>query len=344
MQGDIGKRRVAIACEGGGSHTAFTSGVLQRLLRESVEIVALSGTSGGAVCAVLTWRGLLSGNRDDAVKRLRSFWRDIAIDGAQALLEKVFLDAARLVGEVVSPETSPYWHLGDARKQLREVLERHCGFAQMPELLRRNPAAPRLLISASNVRSGEFAIFRSHPVTHRNREYRADAITADVILASAAVPSLFRAVHIDEHDYWDGLFSQNPPIRELPDMARTLPDNKPPQEIWIVRINPQKSPVVPKSMAEIRDRRNELAGIISLNQELYFIGFLNHLIQSGKLAGTKHEPIKIRSIRMSDEFASVLDYESKLNRSWHHIRKLEDHGLKRAEEFLQDPDRHLEPI
>jgi NTE family protein len=46
-------RRVAIACQGGGSHTAFTAGVLRRLLRAEelagYEVVGLSGTSGGAV-------------------------------------------------------------------------------------------------------------------------------------------------------------------------------------------------------------------------------------------------------------------------------------------------------
>lgn len=93
----------------------------------------------------------------------------------------------------------------------------------MPDLLRTNPLAPRLLISATDVRSGEFTLFRSHPVTHRGITYPAAQITAEVILASAAVPTLFKAVHIDGRDYWDGVFAQNPPVRELPDMVRTIP-------------------------------------------------------------------------------------------------------------------------
>ena len=59
------RSRVAIACQGGGSHTAFTAGVLQGLLGNlpsDVEVVALSGTSGGAICATLAWEGLV---RDD---------------------------------------------------------------------------------------------------------------------------------------------------------------------------------------------------------------------------------------------------------------------------------------
>jgi NTE family protein len=169
---------VAIACEGGGSHTAFTSGVLQRLLREPIEVVALSGTSGGAVCATLAWRGLLAGDRQDAIDRLTAFWRDNAVEGVQALWDAGLLWSARLVGELFSPEVSPYRIPWDARELLTELLERHGGFAEVPELLRGNPAAPRLLIGATDVRRGQFRVFRSHPVTHRGTTYPADEITA----------------------------------------------------------------------------------------------------------------------------------------------------------------------
>jgi NTE family protein len=74
------KKRVAIACQGGGSHTAFTAGVLKGLLRsgrlQKHEVVALSGTSGGAVCALLTWHHLLEGDAAGAVGALDAFWRE----------------------------------------------------------------------------------------------------------------------------------------------------------------------------------------------------------------------------------------------------------------------------
>lgn len=44
-----GKRRFAIACQGGGSRTAFTAGAL-----DDLDIVSLSGTSGGAACVTLS--------------------------------------------------------------------------------------------------------------------------------------------------------------------------------------------------------------------------------------------------------------------------------------------------
>ena len=68
-------RRVAIACQGGGSHTAFTGGALQRLLADGNQtVVALSGTSGGAVCALLAWYGLLTGGAAEAGRLLERFW------------------------------------------------------------------------------------------------------------------------------------------------------------------------------------------------------------------------------------------------------------------------------
>src|SRR3954452_4047126 len=72
-----GRTRVAIACQGGGSHTAFTAGVLQGALSNlpsDVEIVALSGTSGGAICAALAWDALVRGEPKRAIGTLQEFW------------------------------------------------------------------------------------------------------------------------------------------------------------------------------------------------------------------------------------------------------------------------------
>ena len=77
--GPSNKKRVAIACQGGGSHTAFTAGVLKGLLRserlQDYEVVGLSGTSGGAVCALLAWHNLLRATR-------RGRWRTSTPSGA----------------------------------------------------------------------------------------------------------------------------------------------------------------------------------------------------------------------------------------------------------------------
>lgn len=328
------KVRVAIACQGGGSHTAFTAGALKKLLAdERHEVVALSGTSGGAICAVLAWYALLEkGGAGRAAELLDAFWRDnSAREFLEAFWNEWFLWVNRSQGSFVLPAISPYdtptsdW----AQNQLREMLTDHVDFKKIKSLSKKSSLM--LLIGAVDVLSGEFKAFSS----------RRDEITAEMILASTALPTLFKAVHADGGVYWDGLFSQNPPIRELP---RAKPD-----EIWILQIDPKKRDEEPTSMTDILDRRNELAGNISLYQEVHFLQKMNHLVK--KLGDQDVSPkertlyvtgeegeedreykyIDIRWIRMS----MPLDFASKLDRSPSFIRRLMKYGERRAEDFLE---------
>ena len=314
-------RRVAIACQGGGSHTAFTAGVLQKLLRErnekghNYEIVALSGTSGGSICALLAWYGLLTNDTNKAVKLLGSFWRDNSADSLwDSLLNDSLLQTNRFFGNIGgTPTISPYntYASSWARDQLKSLLESHINFGRIQELV--EPSSPLLLIGAVDILSGDFKAFSSHR----------DAINVDMILASAALPTLFKAVHTNGGVFWDGLFSQNPPVRELPDAK--------PHEIWVIQVDPQKRSSEPKTMPHIMDRRNELAGNLSLYQETYFIEKINEWVREGFLSGTKHEVIELKWIEMLRD----LDAESKLDRSPSFIRGMMAYGEEQAEEFLR---------
>src|SRR3954469_13909800 len=103
-------RTVALACQGGGSHTAFTGGVLQRLLADdNHRVVALSGTSGGAVCALLAWYALLTGGPVEAGRLLERFWQDNAATSlGDATANAWLVGVARLEGRVSLPTVSPY--------------------------------------------------------------------------------------------------------------------------------------------------------------------------------------------------------------------------------------------
>jgi NTE family protein len=305
------KTRVAIGCQGGGSHTAFTAGVLRRLLREEdVDVRALSGTSGGAICALLAWYGLVQEDRELARERLAAFWIDISSrDPWELLTSRWTLAAYRTVGHFFSPEVTPYSLPAWGQDRLRAALAGAVEFDRIPELVR--DGGPRLFVSAVDVLSGEFRVMRDAEVT------------VDAILASAAVPTLFRAVEIDGRSYWDGLFSQNPPLRDL---AWERPD-----EIWIIQINKRVRAKVPKSLADIRDRRNELAGNLSLEQELHPIETINTLIAQGRLNGSEFKPITVRRIEMQRE----LDYVSKLDRSPAFIGDMLAYGEERADAFLR---------
>jgi NTE family protein len=262
-----------------------------------------------------------------------------------------------VVGEVATPETSPYSiprALVDAEAQFRRLLDEHVPF----EALADPPAdGPRLLVGAADVLDGEFRVFRSHP----SGRYGADRITSEVILASAAIPTIFRAPRLCRRIYWDGLFSQNPPLRELPDAARERHGERasapPPEELWVIQVNPDTRAHEPTAIADIRDRRNELSANVSFGQEIHFIAYLNQLIRhhqagaaEGSLldaAGKRLGAIKIRCIAMDPGFAAPLDAESKLQRSPAFLRELIEHGEHQAHAFLdhleaggEDADRH----
>src|ERR687898_633901 len=318
-------KRVAIACQGGGSHTAFTAGVLKRLLRveelKHYEVVGLSGTSGGAVCALLAWDNLLRGDARGAAEALDAFWRDNSATAPhEQILNSWVLWASSLQNFITMPVVSPYYDnyfSVSALEEFKRMLERRVDFAKVG--LQPEDSYPALLVGAVDVLSGEFKTFNS----------RRERITPETILASAAIPTLFRSVRPgDGGTYWDGLFSQNPPVRELTDER--------PDEIWVVQINPKELETEPRTVLEIVDRRNELSGNLSLYQELRSIEKVDQLLEEGLLSpGGKYKQIVVRVIELTrSRFSRSLGTASKLNRDLHFIEDLMSHGEARAEEFL----------
>ncbi|SEP10106.1 NTE family protein [Halogranum amylolyticum] len=306
---------VAIACQGGGSHTAFTAGVLRAILQElpdEYEIGALSGTSGGAMCAALAWDGLRRGDTQGAIDRLEAFWNDIAAETPwDRFVNNAALLGSRLTAEFGSFGVSPYRHSGSvsAQRELRETVERHVQFDDdVPS------SPPHLFVGAVDVESGSFQVFA-------NGEQNSAAL-----LASAAIPNFFRAVEINGAGHWDGLFSQNPPIRHF--VSEVDPEEKP-DEIWIVRINPVATSETPHSLADIADRRNELAGNLSLEQEKHMIEAINDLIDEGVIDDERYKPIELREIDLDME----LDLESKLDRSPDFLEDLMERGEAKASAF-----------
>jgi len=355
------KTKIAIACQGGGSHAAFTAGALQALLENGVqdkfEIVSLSGTSGGALGAALVWYALKKGEHP-AQQRLIDFWQD---NTAQTPLEILFnsfvIQTLELTGKGILPRfaTSPasqelknwmsFATVG-LRKQFtnfQELLEAHIDFKEIATW-GVQPEPPILLLGAVNILTGKLWMFNS---TH-------EPIKAEHILASCAIPSIFPAVEIGQDAYWDGIFSDNPPITELIEPAFVGSPANIPQEIWVIKLNPTRRDTIPVAPDDILDRRNELEGNLSLFQSLQSIDRLNKVFLRG---GYKEEflaelgirePIKIpRSfidlpdqpyyipfIEMSSDLQKSLNYESKLDRSPDRISQLIEDGKQQAMTFL----------
>jgi NTE family protein len=332
-------KRVAIACQGGGSHTAFTAGVLKKFLRSEefkrYEVVGLSVTSGGAVCALLAWHHLLRGDGAGAAEALDAFWQDNSATAPhEQIVNSWILWASNLQNFVTMPAASPYDNpfSVSALEEFKKMLERRVDFGRIE--VQPEDSYPVLLVGAVDVLSGEFRAFNS----------RCDRITSETILASAAIPTLFRSVRPgDGGTYWDGLFSQNPPVRELTDEG--------PDEIWVVQINPKELETEPRTVLEIADRRNELSGNLSLYQELHSIEKIDQLLKEELLSPDgKYKQIVVRVIELSrSRFYRSLGTTSKMNRDPRFIEDLMSHGEARAQEFLaalafedawrsQDPD------
>jgi NTE family protein len=313
------RNRVAIACQGGGSHTAFTAGVLEGLMESlpsDVDVVALSGTSGGAICAALAWDGLVHGDPGLASQKLRAFWGAMAArEPMDQLANQALMGVMALRDFMVFPEVSPYqlptWGADRFAAMLNEAFD----FEELRRLAVQ-PGAPSLQIGAVEVLSGHFEVFTG------------EALCAEMLLASAAVPELYRAVAVPGRgQFWDGLFSQNPPIRDL--VKKRI------DEIWLIQINPSTCSRVPMETHEILDRRNELSGNLAMEQELHFIESINRAISQGIASQTKYRPIEITRIPMDRD----LGYRTKLDRRPELLHELREYGQTRCRLFLRDRER-----
>lgn len=347
------KNKIAIACQGGGSQTAFTAGVLKSFFENELhlkqEIVSLTGTSGGAVCAALAWYGLLKAARGDKTPiqdRIMAFWHNLsamlpqesALDGLLTQWMRV-IDQGMLPKFELSPMSLPsQWSFSWLTSilprheftDLKELLEKHIKFDELHSLTR--PAGPVLLVGAADVLTGDLKVFNS----------REGEISVEAILASAAVPSLFPAVQVGAHYYWDGLFSDNPPVKEVIRPMYVGGENVP-DEIWIIQINPKACETVPSTPAEIIDRRNEMIGNVSMLQSLEFVEVINRLLKEkaiseevlNRLGVSKRDPIEVHFIEMSEALQGSLDYVSKLSREPSHIKSLIEDGERQGLAFLE---------
>jgi NTE family protein len=204
---------------------------------------------------------------------------------------------------------------------------------------------PVLMIGAANVTTGKLAKFISIR----------EPISVEHILASCAVPNLFPAVHIDGDAYWDGLFSDNPPVQELIKPTSVGVANIP-EEIWLIKINPTRSNGLPVRPDDILDRRNQLEGNISLFQQLRHLEMLNDMIMQQafrpeflsnldmmapvrlpkSFCSDDDKPYHIPCIEMPQELQHTLDYESKIDRSPANIEHLIAQGEQSARTFLTE--------
>src|SRR5262245_45570983 len=197
-----GRKRLNLALQGGGAHGAFTWGVLDQLLTdERIKIGGISGTSAGAVNAVMLADGLAHGGPEGARERLAEFWRAVSVTGGLPDLQRAVVE--RLFPLLPQRSSSLPW-FGDFSRFLSPYALNPLNINPLKGRIGRfgdfdrvGPGKRGRCIRATNVRAGEPRVFARHE------------ITPEVVMASACLPLMFRAVEIDDVPYWDGGYSGN---------------------------------------------------------------------------------------------------------------------------------------
>ena len=310
---------VDLALQGGGSHGAFTWGVLDRLLEEPwLRIEGISGTSAGAMNGAVLVAGFAAGGAEGARSALTAFWERVSHSARfspirrspmDVMLGRWTLDTSPfyLAFDLTSRVFSPYDLNPRGTNPLRDVLADSVDFSQLAS------SPIRLFVTATNVRTGRARVFR-------NTE-----ITPDVLLASACLPTLFQAVEIEGEPYWDGGYSGNPTITPL---VRECDS----QDTLLVAVNPVERAGTPRTAREILDRLNEVSFNATLLKELRMIALLRQVADLGKCEGAQWAHMRIHLIASS--MLPTLGASSKFNAEWDFLCMLRDEGRRCADAFL----------
>ena len=317
---------IDLALQGGGSHGAFTWGVLDRLLEEPwLRIAGISGTSAGAMNAAVLADGWIEGQAVGARAALEKFWQRVSHAAAFSPLQRSPID--RLMGrwtldtspvflalDLAARVFSPYDLNPRGANPMRDILNACVDFARLAQ------SPIRLFVTATNVRTG------------RGRVFRNAELTPDALLASACLPTLFQAIEIDGEPYWDGGYVGNPTITPL---VRECASS----DTILVQVNPVERPGTPRTAREILDRLNEVSFNSPLMKELRLIAVLRQVADPGDCEGARWAGMRIH--RIASAMMTELGYSSKLNAEWAFFTMLRDEGRRCAQTFLND---HLEDL
>lgn len=339
--------RVSLALQGGGSHGAFTWGVLDRLLDDDgLSIGAISGTSAGALNGAVALSGYVTGFQDSegcdegdgpaqqrarqrarqhAQKALRDFWQDVSQHGplfspltlqADGLLKSQFnfdqFPAYQWLN-LFTRAFSPYEFNPLNLNPLRAVLERHVAV----EALHTGCAhcGIPLFVTATSVRTGQARVFS------------AEELSLDALMASACLPFVFQAVEIDGEHYWDGGYTGNPALYPLIYHTEI-------SDMLLVRLNPLQRNDHPTRSIDIIDRLSEITFNASLIGEMRAIAFVKRLLKEDKLDRGRYKNLHMHMVA-DDEGMAGFNASSKFNTDWAFLQELHKLGHRAATRWLK---------
>ncbi|NMG16320.1 patatin-like phospholipase family protein [Aromatoleum bremense] len=311
---------ISLALQGGGAHGAFTWGVLDGLLEDGrLEFEGISGTSAGAMNAVVLAHGLLHGGRDGAREALARFW------GAVAASAPFDPSAAVTNGENGNLSPGARAILAWARhysphelnpfdvNPLRDIVVREIDFERL-----RTHCRLKLFVAATHANTGKLRIFETREMT------------ADALLASACLPALHRAVEIDGEPYWDGGYSANPAVFPLFYDCSS-------RDILLVLLSPLLHGETPHTVEEIRSRTLDLSFNATFLREMRMYAHAREYASRTLLpAGRLERRLKRTNFHLieAEELLSQLPTETRLATSLRFLEMLRDQGRQHARTWL----------
>ena len=321
-------KHIDLALQGGGAHGAFTWGVLDRLLEDDrIRIEAISGTSAGAMNAVVLADGLDRGGKEGAIKALRTFWRGVSDAGSFSPMQRTLFDRmfgrwtldwspGYIMADLMSRLVSPYQMNPLDINPVRMLVTKLVDFEHV-----RDATGIKIFVAATNVRTGKLKIFRR------------GEMTADMVVASACLPYMFQAVEIDGEAYWDGGFMGNPSLAPLLEECES-------RDIVIVQINPVQRDNIPRTAHDILNRVNEITFNASLMKDIRYISqVMKHIKNTGPENEQRGE-LLFHRINADEELKS-LGVSSKFNTEWAFMEHLHDVGHRTTSSWLDANYRSL---
>lgn len=318
---------INLALQGGGSHGALAWGVLDRLLEEErLVFTEVSGTSAGAMNAVILAAGLEQGGREGARRALHDFWKAVSDAARLSPMRRTVWDRLKsdysldnspgyLMVEGLSQMFSPYQFNPLDWNPLRDLVQRKVDFDAV-----NRSGRIKVHLTATNVRTGQPHIFST------------GQISCDAVMASACLPQMYRAVMIDGEAYWDGGFASNPALFPLVLDSET-------GDTLIVQLNPQRREKLPYTAREIINRMNEISFNTSLIKELRSLEILRQMVAEGK-AEAPRGGMRLHMIHGESD-VQELSASSKMNAEWRYLNHLFRRGRLWAEDWLQ---HHLDDV
>jgi NTE family protein len=321
----MGEKIVSLALQGGGSHGAFTWGVLDRLLEDGrIDIEGISGASAGTMNAVVMAHGLTVGGREAAREALKTFWESVAARSAFNFMPEE-VAAPEINGARPNPAFkaflyltrffSPYQLNPFDLNPLRDILAKQIDFERL-----RAECQIKLFVAATQVSTGRLKLFRTRQ------------LTLDTVLASACLPSLHHAVEIEGEAYWDGGLAANPPIFPLVHQCAAA-------DLLVVLVHPLRRPETPTVADDIWHRLTEISFSSTFYTELQGLALAKRETERWPVSlGRLERRLRRLNLHLIDcqELMSQLSALSKLNAHPSFIQVLYDEGRNRTGAWLDE--------